>query len=95
MKIKGYTFNTGFYCVDCAQAAWASRDLMYPRRLTMHAITRDEHGIPQGAVDNDGNPIHPVFELDQFDICECQLFRGKCDGIMADGTIIDLKYTSC
>lgn len=71
MRIQGYTFDASFYCVSCAQAAWVGRTLGYPRRLTLAAIEKDENGIPMGAVDSEGNTIHPVFVLDELDVCEC------------------------
>lgn len=60
MRIIGYTFEADCHCISCTQ----KRHMEQP--FPAAGIHRkDEHGLPQDAQDNEGNPIHPMFSTDE------------------------------
>lgn len=56
MKPIAYSYNADVHCVDCAR-----------RRFWEYipATPFDANGVPEGALDNDGNTIHAVLPTDE------------------------------
>jgi hypothetical protein len=51
VNVIGYTYEAGDHCIDCAT-----------ERFGM-----DNNGfVPADAIDNEGNPIHPIFSTDEW-----------------------------
>jgi hypothetical protein len=61
-RIVGYSYDAAFHCVACTQRAIDSTRIFreYPG-----PSTRDEHGIADDLRDCEGNPVHPVFGIDE------------------------------
>lgn len=64
MKIIAYTYEADIYCPDCAIYAAATGQL---RREPGLALRIDEHGLATDLVDSEGNRIHPVFDIDEYE----------------------------
>jgi hypothetical protein len=65
MRIIAYQFEADTYCPAC------TADRFGPPGGVRHNADEpmlDEHGVPEGATDREGNPVHPVFDLDEW--CE-------------------------
>lgn len=63
MRIIGYTFEADCHCVSCTQKRKFKLDAA--REGFRQAKEKDEHGVPVNAMDNEGNPIHPMFSTDE------------------------------
>jgi hypothetical protein len=60
MKIIGYTYEAGAHCAACAQKRHTAQP--FP---SAGINRKDEHGLPENGQDNEGNPIHPIFDTDE------------------------------
>ena len=65
MRVIGYKFDATIYCPACTARAW--RDGYLAPAADYHNLPPgfDEHGIPYALQDREGNPIHPVFDIDE------------------------------
>lgn len=57
MKIIAYTFEADVHCPACTH-----------ERFPADSFTEylpDEHDVGTQAIDREGNPIHPVFDIDE------------------------------
>lgn len=87
MRIIGYTYNADCHCVGCTQAyhadGWFDIDTGGPEGDAL-----DEHDIPYGATDSEGNPIHPIFSTSEGSIGEdgneMDIICGDCLGVIAN-----------
>ena len=59
MDIIGYAYEADHHCIDCAQ----SRTFKREPNPDLHG--QDANGIPYDAIDNERNPIHPMFSTDE------------------------------
>lgn len=64
MQILAYTYSAAMHCVECTRNA---ADVGLLTREPPLQLTTDQHGIAQDLVDNEGNPIHPVFHHEDID----------------------------
>ena len=75
MRITAYTYEADVHCPACAQARHfrCGFKLDWPAHceLAKHGRTTDENQIPYKVLDNEGNPIHPVFATDEHDFTHC------------------------
>jgi hypothetical protein len=66
VSIIAYTYEAGLHCPDCARAR-AERNgfelAPLPVYGKLHGL--DEHDVPFDAIDDEGNPVHPVFSTDE------------------------------
>ena len=78
VQVVGYTYESAHHCVDCTKERFATESKYV-----------DENGIPEDAVDNDGNQVHALF-----DGFECD-YVPSCDGcfeIIEGATVIEYEY---
>lgn len=80
MKVIAYAYDADIHCIACAKAAWAARDLRYPRRLTHISLHRDEHSLPYGVIDREGNEVDAVFSTSDDPHITC----GDCADVVRD-----------
>jgi hypothetical protein len=67
VRIVAYTYEAGINCPTCARRAWQAGRLVASGQDTR----LDEHGMPaDGLIDREGNPVHPVFDTDEFGLGE-------------------------
>lgn len=62
MRIVGYCYEADVHCPACAEHHAAVGCLTRQPPLEMGA---DEHGLAFDLIDREGNPIHPVFDIDE------------------------------
>lgn len=67
MRIIAYTYAADVHCPECAREAYrANTTLHHPIFKDLYDTgPADEHGVGLKAVDCEGNPIHPVFDIDE------------------------------
>lgn len=68
MTIIAYTYEADVHCPDCAGHDAATGTL---RRNPPLKLGTDQHGIAFDLVDREGNPIRPVFDIDEHDFTHC------------------------
>lgn len=67
MRIIGYTYETDVHCPACTFKATE-----HPYAWICQPVSlRDEHGVLKDAVDREGNPIHPLFDIDENNFTHC------------------------
>ena len=74
MRIIGYTYEADVHCPACTLKATE-----HPFAWLHHPVPlRDVHGVLQDAVDREGNPIHPLHDIDEAasELAHC----GTCHG---------------
>jgi len=59
MRIIAYNYDADMHCVACTQARFKPQKLCVP---LIEGVNIDEFIVP---ADRDGNPIHPVFDIDE------------------------------
>ena len=64
MKIKAYAYEAALHCIECT--------LKRHRETPFATLTGwygkwDENGLPCESTDSEGNPVTPVFSLDELD----------------------------
>jgi len=62
MKIIGYTYCADIHCPACAAQDAAVGIL---KRMPPLSMGTDEHGLAFDLIDREGNPIRPVFDIDE------------------------------
>lgn len=62
MRIIAYTYLADVHCPTCTREAVADGALVRKEPLWFNT---DEHDLHQDLVDREGNPIHPVFDIDE------------------------------
>ncbi len=60
--VIGYTYEADCHCVDCAVKRFGFGTAQ--TELPGDALL-DENDIPADQLDNEGNPIHPIFASDE------------------------------
>jgi len=61
MRIIAYTYEADVHCPECARERFGTADASF----TNNKGWIDEHGISDASIDGEGNPIHPVFDIDE------------------------------
>jgi hypothetical protein len=69
MRVISYTFEADVHCPHCTKA-YADRAFLDDGPVIGFPIghtgpTQDEHGVSYGLHDREGNPIRPVFDIDE------------------------------
>ncbi len=67
MRIIAYTYEADVHCPACTNARFG-QVIRYPR---------DDCGIPLDATDREGNPVHPVFDIDERSFTHCSDCGGE------------------
>jgi hypothetical protein len=79
MRVVAYSYEADVHCPACTQArhyrGGFAMDWHVHIALAQEKCTVDEHQVPYKAIDNEGNPIHPVFSTDEHDFTHC----GDCN----------------
>lgn len=57
-RIVAYTYEAAYHCPDCTRQRFAAVPLFAYGNP-------DKNGVEFTAKDNEGNPVHPVFDTDQ------------------------------
>jgi hypothetical protein len=81
VTLVAYTYEAGLHCPDCTRAR-AERGGFASAALPIAGRPGglDEHGVPLDAIDNEGNPVHPVFSTDDIGLDDDGRFYGiYCD----------------
>lgn len=60
MRVIAYSYDADIHCIGCTQGRLANSGFKFPVN-----DRRDEHLIPENAVDSEGNKIHPIFSTDE------------------------------
>lgn len=66
VRVVAYTYEAGVHCPTCARRAWQAGCLIASGQDTR----LDEHGIPCALIDREGNPVRPVFDIDESGACQ-------------------------
>lgn len=67
MTIKAYAYEADIHCIDCTLARHARGGFKQNQTLERtHQPGNDGHGLPLTTLDNEGNFVHPVFDLSEF-----------------------------
>lgn len=74
MRIKAYTYWADVHCPPCTEHA-ASVGIL--KRKPPMQVGTDGHGTAFDLIDPDGNPIHPVYDIDE-DIDGVMTHCGDC-----------------
>ena len=61
MSIVAYSYLGALHCPYCTGYAYRQQIL----RSYTDSAQLDEHGLPDGMIDREGNPVHPVFSTDE------------------------------
>ena len=64
VKIIAYAYEADIHCPDCAAEAAAAG--LLKREPPLDSRT-DEHGLTADLTDREGNRIHPVFDIDEYE----------------------------
>jgi len=65
-RVIAYSYDADVHCPSCAYRMFG------PGRESVPAPGfTDEHGIPYGALDREGNAVHPVFSTDELHYTHC------------------------
>ena len=73
MRITAYNYNADVHCPECTREAYrADTTLRHPVTRELYDTgSADENGVGLGAIDREGNPVHPVFTTDEHDFTHC------------------------
>jgi hypothetical protein len=63
MRIIGYAYEADVHCPACAFNAAAAG--LLKREPPLEVGDGDEHGLTGDLVDREGNPVHPIFDIDE------------------------------
>ncbi len=89
-SVIAYTYEADFHCIDCTLKRAGEHGFC----IDSTKPGTDENGVPEGAIDSEGNPIYPVFSTDELpcDLSEADggyspvvcgdcfaVIRGRCD----------------
>ena len=88
MRVIAYCFEADVHCPDCTRQRFSPKDKRHCEpaaygfnqrvRGSFQKIKRvplDENYIYVYATDREGNPVHPVFDIDEHDFTHC----GDCN----------------
>lgn len=64
MRVIAYTYEGASHCVDCTQSRAADESGFAFSALGPDGNGIDEHDLPYGLQDREGNFINPVFDID-------------------------------
>jgi hypothetical protein len=81
VTIVAYTYEAGLHCPSCTRTR-AERGGFALAALPIAGRPGglDEHGVPLDAIDNEGNPVRPVFSTDDIGLDDDGRFYGTyCD----------------
>lgn len=53
MNVIAYAYEADHHCIDCTRERFGG------------SAEADQNGVPIRARDNEGNPVHPVFDTDE------------------------------
>ncbi|MDP2371904.1 hypothetical protein [Rhodoferax sp.] len=67
MRIIAYTYEADVHCPVCARARFAGAQEL----AGLSNDDFDEHWLRMDLIDCEGNPIHPVFDIDEHDFTHC------------------------
>lgn len=68
MRIIGYTYDADVHCPTCTLEKAAIGLLIRQPPLQLDT---DEHGLPYDLIDREGNPVHPIMDIDEHDFTHC------------------------
>lgn len=87
MRVIGYTYEADCHCVQCAKTRHQARGFTINTNGPEGADL-DEHDIPYGATDREGNFIHPIFPTDEMQYDEdgkaMDTVCGDCSAIIQE-----------
>jgi len=81
VDIIAYTYEAGLHCPDCARARAERGGFARAAEAFGKLYDLDIHGVPLDAIDDEGNPVRPVFSTDdvgQYD-AEGRYLGAYCD----------------
>jgi hypothetical protein len=75
MRIIAYTYEADHHCIDCALQRYQSGSFDKAPPDYRHSLVCgtchcgdgvDEHGVAYDALDSEGNYVHPLFNIDEW-----------------------------
>ena len=72
VELVAYTYEADYHCLDCTFARFTDGD--YLEWLTGEQVVEQW-------IDNEGNPVHPVFDTDEYDT---PLVCGTCGCVIEE-----------
>lgn len=86
MRVIGYTYEADCHCIYCAKKR--SKASGFTINVAAHGEALDEHDIPYGATDREGNFIHPIFPTSEMQYDEdgkaMDTVCGDCSAIIQE-----------
>jgi len=61
MRVIGYSYEADVHCIVCAGHDYRTGRLVRMGRPGEY----DERGLPMSLIDNEGNPVRPIFSTDE------------------------------
>ena len=68
MRIIAYTFEADVHCPSSTLAQISPGHIHLANE---QGIALDEHSIPERIIDREGNPVRPVFNIDEHGFTHC------------------------
>jgi hypothetical protein len=65
MRIIAYTYEADVHCPACAASRFGNFDKFKYTSDGLITGDHDHNGIAYTNIDREGNPIHPVFDIDE------------------------------
>jgi hypothetical protein len=94
MKVVGYSYDADTHCVDCTRKYAeqnASLDEMFKE---FYPSSVDIDRLIETMSDSEGNPLHPIFEIDEAG--DCPTHCGDCGVFIDDSWNGDtMNYAAC
>jgi hypothetical protein len=64
IEVIGYSYEADLHCVDCAKKRFGHEDDNAKHGKYVPSEV-DENYVRYDAMDNEGNPVHPIFSTDE------------------------------
>lgn len=74
MRITAYTYEADVHCPECARERFRVGMTVACKHAEDDLLdldAGDENGVATNAVDSEGNPVHPVFDISEHDFTHC------------------------
>lgn len=66
MKIIAYTYDADVHCPACTRERFKNQELS-----GLSNDDFDQHWLRRDLIDQEGNPVHPVFDISEHDFTHC------------------------
>lgn len=66
MKIIGYVYDAAEHCPSCTRNDYIDFKLrLSPEAVAKRSTGIDQHAIPYDLIDREGNPVQPIYDIDE------------------------------